>query len=65
MTFVPLENDREQFVPQLIPLGLLVTVPVPVPDLETWRLTLPPLPLPLAARGPADSVAEVGEVGED
>lgn len=31
VTVVPPENDREQVVPQLMPLGLLVTVPLPAP----------------------------------
>ena len=35
VTVVSLENDEEQVVPQLMPLGLLVTVPVPVPFLVT------------------------------
>ena len=32
---VPLANAAEHVVPQEIPAGLLVTVPVPVPDLLT------------------------------
>jgi hypothetical protein len=35
VTVVPPENDREHVIPQLMPLGLLVTVPVPVPFLVT------------------------------
>ena len=34
---VPWLNEAEQVVPQLIPAGLLVTVPEPVPDLVTER----------------------------
>jgi hypothetical protein len=34
-TEVPDEKLAEQEAPQLIPVGLLVTVPLPVPDLET------------------------------
>ncbi len=41
VTTVPEENDLEQLEPQLMPEGLLVTVPVPVPDLFTWSC-LPP-----------------------
>jgi hypothetical protein len=55
VTVVPLENDREQVVPQLIPLGLLVTVPEPVPDFRTVSVELPPLPLPLSNCGPTVS----------
>jgi hypothetical protein len=47
-TLVPPENDREQVVPQLMPLGLLVTVPPPVPFLVTWSVKVPLVPLPLA-----------------
>jgi len=35
VTVVPPENVLEQEVPQLIPVGLLVTVPDPVPDFWT------------------------------
>ena len=37
VTLVPLANDAVQVVPQLIPLGLLVTVPLPVPASVTVR----------------------------
>ena len=37
VTVVPPENDREQVVPQLMPLGLLVTVPLPAPFLVVPR----------------------------
>jgi hypothetical protein len=33
VTSVPLLNEAEQVPPQLIPAGLLVTVPLPVPAL--------------------------------
>jgi len=35
VTMVALLNDPEQVVPQLIPVGELVTVPLPLPDLVT------------------------------
>jgi hypothetical protein len=35
VTHVPYENSLQQSAPQLIPLGELVTIPVPVPDFET------------------------------
>ena len=37
VTNVPATKSFEQFVPQLIPEGELVTVPDPVPDLSTFR----------------------------
>jgi hypothetical protein len=64
VTVVPPENDREHVVPQLMPLGLLVTVPLPVPFLVTWSVKVPPLPLPLASRPPAEiSPVGLGWVG--
>jgi hypothetical protein len=54
VTVVPFENDLEHAVPQLMPLGLLVTVPLPVPFLATWSVNVSPLPLPLAFKPPAD-----------
>ena len=59
VTAVPPENDLEQVVPQLMPLGLLVTVPLPVPFLVTWSVNVPPLPLPLSS----DPRAEISCVG--
>ena len=38
VTEVPWANEAEQVPPQLIPEGLEVTVPEPVPDLETERV---------------------------
>ena len=40
VTTVPLVSDAEQVAPQLMPVGLLVTVPVPVPALETVSVTV-------------------------
>ena len=37
VTEVPEEQDSEQSLPQLIPAGLLVTVPVPDPAFATVR----------------------------
>ena len=39
VTGVPAAYDAEQVEPQFMPLGELVTVPAPVPDLETVRIT--------------------------
>jgi len=61
---VPPENDREHVIPQLMPLGLLVTVPLPVPFLLTWSVKVPPLPLPLAFKPSAEVCAVwLGRVG--
>jgi hypothetical protein len=38
VTEVPLSKDAEQVLPQLIPAGLLVTVPLPAPALVTVRV---------------------------
>jgi hypothetical protein len=59
VTVVFLENDPEQVVPQLMPLGLLVTVPLPAPFFVTWSVKVPPLPLPLASNPPAE-ISPVG-----
>lgn len=63
VTFVPEENDLEQVDPQSIPDGLLVTLPLPVPDFVTRSVTplpLPPLPLPLSNTGAPLNGAVVG-----
>jgi hypothetical protein len=39
ITMVPAAKVAEHVVPQLIPVGLEVTVPVPVPPFMTTRLT--------------------------
>ena len=59
VTVVFFENDLEQVVPQLMPLGLLVTVPLPVPFLVTWSVKVPPPPLPLAFK-PLAAISCVG-----
>jgi hypothetical protein len=64
VTVAPPEKDREQVAPQLMPLGLLVTLPLPVPFLVTWSVKLPLLPLPLAFKPAAGiSVVGLGPVG--
>jgi hypothetical protein len=64
VTDVPPEKDREQVVPQLMPLGLLVTVPLPAPFLVTWSVKVPLLPLPLAFKPPVGiSCVWLGPIG--
>jgi hypothetical protein len=49
VTVVPRSNEAEQFVPQLIPAGELVTVPLPAPDFVTLSAsdaTVPTIALP-------------------
>jgi hypothetical protein len=43
VTVVPGANVAEHATPQLMPAGLLVTVPEPDPVLLTWRAGLPPV----------------------
>jgi len=52
VTTVPLANDTEQLVPQLIPAGLLVTVPDPDPLLLTVSVNVTVKVTPLLARLP-------------
>lgn len=42
VTVVPLAYDAKQVLPQLIPAGLLVTVPLPVPFNVTVFMTVTP-----------------------
>ena len=41
VTEAALLNPAEQIEPQLMPAGLLLTVPLPLPDLDTVRLLNP------------------------
>jgi hypothetical protein len=50
---VPLAKPNEHVGPQLIPVGLLVTVPVPVPALFTVKVTLDPVVLNVAVTASA------------
>src|SRR4030095_7946049 len=40
LTMVPFVNEAEHVAPQEIPAGVLVTVPVPMPDLVTVRVSV-------------------------
>jgi hypothetical protein len=54
VTVLLLTNKALQVVPQVMPTGVLVAVPLPLPDLFTVRGTncvLPPPPPPLGASG--------------
>jgi len=50
VTAVPVVNAAEHVVPQEIPAGLLVTVPLPVPDRETVSVEVVETPVPLTTR---------------
>src|SRR5262249_57176669 len=50
VTDVPLAKDAEQVVPQEIPEGLLVTVPLPAPAVETVSVELADAPVPVTRR---------------
>jgi len=50
VTAVPFVNDAEQVVPQEMPAGLLVTVPLPAPALETVSVEAVDTPVPVASR---------------
>jgi hypothetical protein len=54
VTAAPVVKDAEHVVPHEIPAGLLDTVPVPAPDLETVRVELTDVPVPVTRR---DSVS--------
>jgi hypothetical protein len=54
VTGVPFVYVAEQLVPQLMPAGPLVTVPLPVPALETVSVDVVPTPVPVTRR---DSVS--------
>jgi hypothetical protein len=59
VTTVPLAKDSEQSVPQLIPGGLEVTVPVPAPVRKTVRLASPTTVSVVLALAPEASVAVI------
>jgi hypothetical protein len=50
VTAVPVVNGAEQVAPQLMPVGLLVTVPVPVPALVTVSVEEAATPVPVTSR---------------
>src|SRR5882724_3373225 len=50
VTIVPIENEAEQVAPQEMPAGLLVTVPLPLPDLETVNVEVFDTPVPVTRR---------------
>jgi len=54
VTDVPVVNDAEQVVPQEMPAGLLVTVPLPAPALDTVKVEPVDTPVPVTRR---DSVS--------
>ena len=50
VTAVPLLKEAEQVLPQEMPAGLLVTVPVPVPERETVNVDAVETPVPVTSR---------------
>jgi hypothetical protein len=50
VTEVPVAYDAEQVAPQEMPVGLLVTVPLPAPALETVRVEPADTPVPVTSR---------------
>src|SRR6266850_7627230 len=49
VTIVPVVNDAEQVVPQAMPAGVLVTVPLPAPALETVSVEPVDTPVPVTS----------------
>src|SRR6267142_2329325 len=50
VTEEPVVNEAEQAVPQEMPAGLLVTVPLPAPALETVSADVVETPMPVTSR---------------
>jgi hypothetical protein len=50
VTAVPLANEAEHVAPHEMPAGLLVTVPLPVPDLATVNVEVVDTPVPVTSR---------------
>jgi len=50
VTDVPFANDAEHVAPHDMPVGLLVTVPLPAPALETVSVEVADAPVPLTSR---------------
>ena len=50
VTTVPFPNEAEQVAPQEMPAGLLVTVPLPAPALETVIVEVVDTPVPVTSR---------------
>src|SRR6266850_1600189 len=50
VTMVPVVNEAEQVAPQAMPAGVLVTVPLPAPALETVSVEPVDTPVPVTSR---------------
>ena len=50
VTTVPVVNDAEHVAPHEMPAGLLVTVPLPAPDLDTVSMEPVDTPVPVTSR---------------